>query len=61
MDIQFIAPKKVCEKIAVSRGTLDNLVARGEFPQPFRITPGRLAFDAAEVEQWMKERLERAA
>jgi len=61
MDIQFIAPKRVCEKIDVTRGTLDRMVAAGSFPQPFRITPGRLVFDAAAVERWMKERLEEAA
>lgn len=53
---QFLTPKAVCDKIALSRATLDRMVAAGKFPSPIRLTERRLAFNAATVEEWMAER-----
>lgn len=58
--MQFLTPKAVCSKVAVSRATLDRLVQSGKFPTPVRITERRLAYEAAAVEQWMADRLEAA-
>lgn len=60
MPTQFLSPKAVCDRIALSRSTLDRLVSAGDFPAPIRITPRRLAYNAAAVEAWMSERLEAA-
>lgn len=57
---QFLTPKAVCERIALSRATLDRLVAADKFPAPIRLTERRLAFDAKRVEAWMIERMEAA-
>ncbi len=57
---QLLTPKAVCEKIALSRATLDRLVSAGNFPAPIRLTERRLAFDAAAVEIWINDRLEAA-
>ena len=57
---QFLTPKAVCAKIAVSRATLDRLVKAGDFVSPIRITERRLAFNAADVEGWMVARMEAA-
>ena len=57
---KFLTPKAVCERIALSRATLDRLVAAGNFPTPIRLTERRLAFEAAAVEAWMAERMEAA-
>jgi prophage regulatory protein len=57
----FLTPKRVCERIALSRASLDRLVAAGEFPAPMRLTPRRLAFDQAKVDRWMAEKLGEAA
>lgn len=53
---QFLTPKAVCDKIALSRATLDRMVAAGKFPSPIRLTERRLAFNASAVEDWMTER-----
>ena len=58
--MKFLTPKAVCDRIALSRATLDRLVAGGEFPAPIRLTERRLAYDAAAVEQWMTEKLDSA-
>ncbi len=57
---QFLTPKAVCAKIAVSRATLDRLVQSGDFPTPIKLTQRRLAYNAADVEQWMAEKVEAA-
>lgn len=58
--MQFLTPKQVCAKIALSRSTLDRLVASGEFVAPIRLTERRLAYNAEAVERWMTDRLENA-
>ena len=45
---KLLTPKAVCEKIALSRATLDRLAER------------RLAYNAEAVELWISERLEAA-
>lgn len=58
---QFLTPKAVCDRVAVSRATLDRLVAAGRFPCPIRLTERRLVYNQADVEAWMTAQLERAA
>lgn len=57
----FLTPKAVCQRTSLSRSTLDRLVSANRFPSPVRITDRRLAYDAAAVEAWMQEQLEREA
>ena len=57
MQSRFLSPKAVCEKISLSRSTLDRLVAVGRFPQPVRLTESRLAFSESDVEAWMQEKV----
>jgi prophage regulatory protein len=54
---QFLTPKAVCDRIALSRATLDRMVAAGKFPAPIRLTERRLAYDADSVERWMQEKV----
>jgi prophage regulatory protein len=54
---QFLTPKAVCAKIALSRATLDRLVAAGRFPAPIRLTERRLVYEAQAVETWMREKV----
>jgi prophage regulatory protein len=58
--MQFLTPRDVCAKIALSRATLDRMVAAGQFPAPIKLTERRLAYDAAAVEEWMTARAEAA-
>lgn len=58
--MQFLTPKAVCAKIALSRATLDRMVAAGRFPKPIHLTERRLAYNAADVEAWMSKQLEAA-
>ena len=56
METRFLSPKTVCERIALSRATLDRLVAAGKFPKPIRITDHRLAYRAHDVQAWIEEK-----
>lgn len=58
--MQFLTSKAVCAKIALSRATLDRMVAAGRFPKPIQLTERRLAYNAADVEAWMAAQLENA-
>jgi excisionase family DNA binding protein len=57
VNIQFLSAKDVCNRIGLSRATLDRLVREDRFPKPFYITPKRIAFNSADVDEWMKVRL----
>ena len=58
--MQFLPPKAVCEKIALSRATLDRMVADGRFPKPMKLTERRMAYNAKDVEAWMAQQVESA-
>lgn len=49
----FITVQETADRMSVSRATLDRLVARGEFPQPFQFSDRTLRFDRDEVEGWI--------
>jgi predicted DNA-binding transcriptional regulator AlpA len=55
MAMRFISKKQVCQKIALSRASLDRYENAGKFPK--RIPYGfRVVWDEAEVEDWMTAR-----
>lgn len=49
----FITVQETADRLSVSRATLDRLVARGEFPQPFQFSDRALRFDSHDVEEWI--------
>ncbi|MEH6685619.1 MAG: AlpA family phage regulatory protein [Qipengyuania sp.] len=53
---RFLSPKDTCDRIALSRATLDRMVAAGTFPKPIKLTERRLAFNASDVEAWMEKK-----
>ena len=55
--MRFISPREAEELLAVSRWTLWRLRRAGAFPRPVNVSPGRIAFVAEEVEEWIRDRL----
>jgi predicted DNA-binding transcriptional regulator AlpA len=41
-----------------SRSTLQSMIEEGRFPKPIRVSRGRVAFSAAEIAAWQKERMQ---
>lgn len=53
--MRFLSKKQVCQKISLSRASIDRMVAAGKFPRPM-VWGFRLLFDYDEVEVWMLAR-----
>lgn len=52
--IKLLSPRQVEDATSLSRSTIDRMVAEGRFPRPHRITPGRLAYRADEIAEWLE-------
>lgn len=46
---------RLLEIVPLSRRTILDMEKRGEFPKRFVLTARRVAWDLAEVEQWMED------
>jgi prophage regulatory protein len=56
--MRFIRPSEVLRMIGVSRTTLWRMVRDGLFPAPVRITTRNRGYVLADVEAWMRDRVE---
>lgn len=55
--VSFISIQAFAKRASLSRGTIYNLVNRGEAPKPVTISQGRVGFLAHEVEAWFAEKI----
>lgn len=58
--VSFVSIQAFAKRASLSRGTVYNLVARGELPQPVRITDNRVAFPSDVVDAWFTSKLKAA-
>jgi prophage regulatory protein len=61
MDIrtkQFLRRKEVVRVTGIPNSTLYELIGRGDFPKPVRLTPRLVGWDADEILRWQKERIQ---
>ena len=54
---RFVSIIEFCRRSSLSRGTVYNLIARGDLPEPTRLTQNRVAFPARVVDDWFAQRL----
>lgn len=52
----YLRPSEVEARTSLNRVTLWRLRSRGEFPQPVRLSPGRVGYLASAVEEWVAAR-----
>ena len=52
----FVSIKDFCRRSSLSRGTVYNMVQRGEIAPPQRLTENRVAFPAEVVDAWFASR-----
>jgi prophage regulatory protein len=60
MDVrtkQFLRRKEVIRVTGVPASTLYELIGRGDFPRPVRLTPRLVGWDAEEILHWQKARI----
>ena len=48
--------KQVVEKVTLSQSTIYAMIAKGKFPKPFELTPGRVAWIEADIDRWLAEK-----
>jgi predicted DNA-binding transcriptional regulator AlpA len=60
-NLKFLTDKQVTEMTSLSHPTRWRMRKLGQFPEPFEISPRRKAYTEAQIQNWMKERLEGAA
>lgn len=53
---RLLREREVLDWLSISRSTLARLRARGQFPQPRRLSTGVLVFDEEEIEKWIGSR-----
>lgn len=56
----FVSIRDFCKRTSLSRGTVYNMVERGEIARPVRLTENRVAFPAPVVDAWVASRMEAA-
>jgi predicted DNA-binding transcriptional regulator AlpA len=60
-DGAYLPWKKVEPRVGISRTTAWRLQKAGEFPNPYVVSPGRVAYRESEVEAWKASRGHRTA
>lgn len=60
-DGAYLPWKKVEARVGISRTTAWRLQKHGEFPKPYIVSPGRVAYRESEVEAWKASRRQRSA
>ena len=54
---QLISIKRIARSLNLSIGTINKLVARGDFPKPIDLGVRKKQFILVQVEQWWRTRL----
>ena len=60
-DGAYLPWKKVEPRVGISRTTAWRLQKSGDFPKPYVVSPGRVAYRESEVEAWKMSRGHRSA
>lgn len=58
MSTRILPIKPVLDRTGLSRRTLYQEISNGRFPRPVRLAPRRVGWPEADVEAWLKERIE---
>jgi prophage regulatory protein len=53
----FLRDRQVTEVTGVPRSTLYEMIDRGEFPRPIRLSPRIVAWSAREIADWQRKRV----
>lgn len=59
--MRAIRIKEVIQKVSLSQSTIYAMIAKGAFPKPFELTPGRVAWIEEDIDAWLTEKAGRAA
>ena len=51
--MRAIRIKEVIQKVSLGQSTIYAMIAKGKFPKPFELTPGRVAWIEEDVDTWL--------
>ena len=54
--MRAIRIKEVIQKVSLGQSTIYARIAKGEFPKPFELTPGRVAWLEEDIDAWLAEK-----
>jgi len=54
----FIRLPEVRQKVGMSKSHIYDLISQGKFPKPVKVSPRISCWVAAEVDQWVQERID---
>ena len=46
----------VCARTSLSRSTVYDRMARGDFPRPVKLTPKSIGWRSSDIDQWIESR-----
>ncbi|TPQ31229.1 AlpA family transcriptional regulator [Cupriavidus pinatubonensis] len=58
--MKAIRIKEVIQKSSLSQSTIYAMMAKGRFPKPFELSPGRVAWLEEDIDAWLAEKAGRA-
>ncbi|MFM5301830.1 helix-turn-helix transcriptional regulator [Aeromonas caviae] len=56
-QLRLIRIREVIQKTGLSKSSIYDLMARGQFPKPVRLTARSVAMIESEVDAWIAERI----
>jgi prophage regulatory protein len=56
LSLDVLSPRAVEARLGLDATTMSRMRKRGEFPQPIRLSPGRVGYRRSDVEQWLLTR-----
>lgn len=56
----FLRLKQVKAQTGMSRSWVYEQIAKGNFPSPIQLSPKAVAWDAAEIADWQRRRIEQS-
>lgn len=54
--MKAIRIKDVIQKVSLGQSTIYAHIAKGEFPKPFELTPGRVAWLEEDIDAWLAKK-----
>lgn len=54
--VRYISVKQVADIVGLSRSTIWRLRSRDLFPEPIRLSPGRVAWSVTDISEWISSR-----
>ena len=54
--VRILRKPGVAQRVGLGKSTIDQMVRRGEFPAPIRLTPYAIGWRVEDVDTWLAER-----